>query len=136
MGLERTFYPVSERVGSIEVCAIVYVPNGNIDCPIDLAFSVDLSTRDDTAGMIAIVGTIAFFHVLFHHSQYYGLWLSQHVTDVFSMRQTEMCNIAITSDDVLENVEIFNVTLERNGLDERIMLDPTQGQIVIIDNTC
>ena len=51
---------------------------------------------------------------------------------MFSRCDRRRCaNIAITSDDVLEKVELFNV-LERNGLDERIMLDPTQGQIAII----
>ena len=35
--------------------------------------------------------------------------------------------IPIVDDDVPENSELFNVTLERNGLDSRIILDPATG---------
>ena len=52
VGLERTEYTVSEDVDVIEICAIVYEPNGNIDCPIDISFEVQLSTIDDSAGRI------------------------------------------------------------------------------------
>ena len=48
MGLERTFYNVTEDVDVVEVCAIVYSPT--IDCPIAFPFDVRLSTRDDSAG--------------------------------------------------------------------------------------
>ena len=51
MGLERTFYQVSEDVGVVEVCAIVYEPNGNLACPISFPFEVNLSTGDGSAGM-------------------------------------------------------------------------------------
>ena len=51
MGLERTFYQVSEGDGVVEVCAIVYEPNGNLVCPITFPFEVSLSTGDDSAGM-------------------------------------------------------------------------------------
>ena len=49
VGLERTFYSVSEDVGVVEVCAIVYSPT--IDCPIAFSFDVSLSTSDNTAGI-------------------------------------------------------------------------------------
>ena len=42
VGLEETFYRVSESVGVVEVCAIVYHPN--ITCPIQFPFNVNLST--------------------------------------------------------------------------------------------
>ena len=42
VGLERTFYQVSEDVGVVEVCAIVYNPSGA--CPITFPF---LSTSED-----------------------------------------------------------------------------------------
>ena len=38
--LERTFYQVSEDVGVVEVCAIVYNPSGA--CPITFPFNVAL----------------------------------------------------------------------------------------------
>ena len=53
VGLERTFYQVSENVGVVEVCAIVYSPNitcPNITCPIGFPFDVRLRTRDGSAG--------------------------------------------------------------------------------------
>ena len=50
VGLEETFYRVSEGVGFVEVCAIVYHPNGNLACPIDFAFEIDFSTSDGSAG--------------------------------------------------------------------------------------
>ena len=48
VGLERTFFSVSEDVGVVELCAGVYFPV--IDCPIAFPFDVRLSTRNDTAG--------------------------------------------------------------------------------------
>ena len=51
MGLERTFYSVLERMGMVELCAVVYEPE--ITCPIEFPFDVRLSTVDGTAGMIS-----------------------------------------------------------------------------------
>ena len=48
VGLERTFYKVSEGMDVVEMCAIVYSPT--IDCPIAFPFNVSLSTREDSAG--------------------------------------------------------------------------------------
>ena len=45
VGLERTFYQVSEDVGVVEVCAVVYSPSGA--CPITFPFNVVLSTSED-----------------------------------------------------------------------------------------
>ena len=50
VGLEQTFYQTAEGVGTVEVCAVVYSPNGSLACPIDFAFSVELQTRDGDAG--------------------------------------------------------------------------------------
>ena len=49
---------------------------------------------------------------------------------------TRQCvNVSIVDDDVLENVESFDITLERTpGLDVRIALDPVDGIISIIDD--
>ena len=49
---------------------------------------------------------------------------------------TRQCvNVTIVDDDVLENVESFDVTLERTpGLDMRITLDPVDGVIEIRDD--
>ena len=52
--------------------------------------------------------------------------------------QSSCINITIMDDDVLENTEFFNLTLERNGLHERIQLDPVDGLVQITNNdgTC
>ena len=49
---------------------------------------------------------------------------------------TKQCvDVTIVNDEVLENVESFNVTLERTpGLDMRIILDPVDGVVEIIDD--
>ena len=47
VGLERTFYQVSEDVGVMEVCAIVYSPNDNVPCKISFAFDVSFSTSNN-----------------------------------------------------------------------------------------
>ena len=49
VGLERTFFEVSENVGVVELCAVVYQPV-NIECPIAFPFDVCLTTREDTTG--------------------------------------------------------------------------------------
>ena len=48
VGLEPTFFNVSEDVGVVQLCAIVISPV--ITCPIDYPFDVRLSTDDGTAG--------------------------------------------------------------------------------------
>ena len=55
---------------------------------------------------------------------------------IFAACQTRSCvNVSIMDDDVLGDVESFNVTLENTtDLDSRIILDPVNGIIVIIDN--
>ena len=45
-----------------------------------------------------------------------------------------LLNIPIMDDEVPENTEFFNLTLERNGLHERIQLDPVDGLVQITDN--
>ena len=53
----------------------------------------------------------------------------------FPACETEQCvNVTIIDDEVLENVESFDVTLERTpGLDMRITLDPVHGVVEITD---
>ena len=58
VGLEKTFYSVSEDVGVVEVCAIVYSPT--IDCPIAFPFDVGLSTLDNTAGNILVDAVLLY----------------------------------------------------------------------------
>ena len=47
VGLEPTFFRVSEGVGVVELCASVLSPD--VECPIKFPFEVNLSTRNGTA---------------------------------------------------------------------------------------
>ena len=55
---------------------------------------------------------------------------------MFDECELQSCTpVLIVDDMVLENVESFNVTLERTpGLDMRITLDPVDGEIEISDD--
>ena len=44
-------YNVSEDVGMVELCAVVYAPDENEVCPIMFSFEVMLSTADNSAGI-------------------------------------------------------------------------------------
>ena len=78
VGLEETFYRVSEGVGFVEVCAVVYRPSGNLVCPIDFAFDVDFSTSDGSAGNNDL--TRSFMSSL--SSVYHGLWFCRHYSTI------------------------------------------------------
>ena len=55
-------------------------------------------------------------------------------TLLFAACEIRSCmNVSITNDDTLENTESFFVNLNSNGLDSRIRLDPTRGEIDILD---
>ena len=47
VGLEQTFFRMSEGVGVVELCVNVSFPV--VECPIKFPFEVNLSTRDGTA---------------------------------------------------------------------------------------
>ena len=50
VGLEKTFYPVSEdTIGEVEICVTVKSPS--VECPIEFPFAVILTAIDGTAGM-------------------------------------------------------------------------------------
>ena len=139
VGLERTFYQVSEDVGVVEVCAIVFSPNGIISCPIAFSFDVSLSTNDNSAGEGVNGGYVKystdFVTVLFPVSPMdYAAEISAILT--FAACQRRRCvNVTIENDAVLEDAESFDVTLERTfDLDNRITLDPVDGEIEITDN--
>ena len=48
VGLDSTFYQVSEDVGVVEVCAIVRSPG--IECPIQFPFEVTLTITNGSVG--------------------------------------------------------------------------------------
>ena len=63
VGLEQTFFRVSEDVGVVELCAIVSSPV--IDCPIKFPFEVQLSTCDGTASTTSFTACMRYNHKVF-----------------------------------------------------------------------
>ena len=47
--MESAVYQVSEDVGRVEVCAVIWSPHGD-ECPLDFSISVKLHTSEDSAG--------------------------------------------------------------------------------------
>ena len=78
VGLERTFYQVSEDVGVIEVCAIVYSPA--VVCPIEFLFEVNLIIINGSAGkerveIIFLCNVVKLiFPLIYISSISHGLW--------------------------------------------------------------
>ena len=50
VGLQETFYHTEEGQGAVQVCAIVYMPDNTVSCPIAFEFTVYLSNAEFTAG--------------------------------------------------------------------------------------
>ena len=53
MGLEKTYYPVSEKkIGEVQIC--VTVNGSSVECPIEFPYSVTLTAKDGTAGTYVV----------------------------------------------------------------------------------
>ena len=131
VGLEQTFYSTPEDGGAVEVCVVVYMPD--IDCPIKFPFTVLLSTEEISAGNAPICVSIHSLYITTESPMDYSSAINTIVQ--FNECERRSCiNIPIMDDEVLENTEYFNLTLERNGLHERIQLDPTDGLVQITDS--
>ena len=63
VGLEQTFFRVSEDVGVAELCAIVSSPV--IDCPIKFPFEVQLSICDGPASTTSFTACMRYNHKVF-----------------------------------------------------------------------
>ena len=143
VGLERTFYNVSEGVGVMEVCAIVYSPI--VSCPVNFSFDVSLSTNYDCSSANGSAGGKYGICTLKNYD-YFILLLSSTVSSLnyslsdttltFAACETKRCmSVSIVDDDTPGNVGSFDVTLERTtDLDSRIALDPVNGILEITDN--
>ena len=144
VGLESTIYMVMEDVGVVEVCAIVYSPNGNILCPIAFPFDVCLSTTNGSAGNNIIYTQTNLLQRVLNVRILFPVTPMDYdaVSTVlmFAACEVRRCvNITIKDDKIPEQIESFNITLERTvGLDRRITLEPVDGVIEIIDtnSTC
>ena len=131
VGLEQTFHSTREDGGSVEVCVVVYMPDS--DCPIKFPFTVLLSTEDLSAGNAPICVSIHSFYITTESPMDYSSTINTIVQ--FDECERRSCiNITIVDDEVPEDTEYFNLNLERNGLHERIQLDPVDGLVQITDN--
>ena len=136
VGLEKTFYRVSEDVGVVEVCAIVYEPNGNLACPISFPFDVSLSTEDDSAGMDIALLYVYMMTASLHSSTVDSMdYIGVSTILMFEACDKRRCvNVTIVDDGIHEMTESFTVTLDRTpSLDSRITLDPVDGVVEISD---
>ena len=74
VGLEKTFYNITEDADVVEVCAIVYSPT--IDCPIAFPFNVSLSTEGFSAGIEFLSELQSFslpvWYVMHGHNYHWG----------------------------------------------------------------
>ena len=63
VGLEETFYHTGEGQGAVEVCAIAYMPDDTVPCPIAFEFTVYLSNAEFTAGIYLCIACIRYMHI-------------------------------------------------------------------------
>ena len=140
VGLEKTFYSVNESEGVVEVCAaVMYCNSPSTECPIAFPFNVSLSTDDDSAGIVGDKLLCSSISCMILYSAVAPMDYGALSTILmFAGCQNRNCvNISIEDDAVVENAELFNVTLERaEDLDSRIMLNRSRvdGKIEIKDN--
>ena len=74
VGLERTFYSVSEGDPVVTVCAVVYMPDTTVSCPISFPFSVALSTDDITARNLSVYIVCTTLPSILTSRGTHGLW--------------------------------------------------------------
>ena len=53
VGLEKTFYNITEDVDVVEVCVVVHSPS-DINCPITFPFDVHFLSRDVSASKLML----------------------------------------------------------------------------------
>ena len=51
-------YNVSEGVGAVELCAVVFIPTIDEDCPISFQFEVNLLSNNGSAGITVYVNIV------------------------------------------------------------------------------
>ena len=119
VGLERTFYNVSEGNEPVEICAIVVYPD--IMCPVKFPFNLFFSVIEGT-GILALYYVAIIFPlspVPVDDSRAFTSLVS------FDVCERSVClNVSITDEN-------FTFQLARTeGLDNRITLSPVAGMII------
>ena len=135
VGLEQTFFRVTEGVGVVGVCIRVFEPD--IECPIKFPFNVQLVTADGTAGIVIRISNVNMHNILMLLSTVENRdYRPIDAILMFDECERRRCvNIAIIQDLMVEVDESFTFHLRRTvGLSPRILLDPEVGVIEIVDD--
>ena len=135
VGLEQTFFRVTEGVGVFEVCFVVFEPD--IECPIKFPFNVQLVTADGTAGIVIRISNVNMHNMFMLLSTVENRdYRPIDAILMFDECERQRCvNIAIIQDLVGEVDESFTFHMRRTvGLSHRILLDPEDGVIELLDD--
>ena len=135
VGLEKTYYMVSEDVGVVEVCVNISSP-ANSECPITSSFDVLLSTVPVNAkGKSTIHIVLQLMTENLYVLEYFDYIPVEHNMTFESCSMRSCVEIFILEDTNVEIDEVFNITLGRTPeLDRKIKLDLLDGQIQIMEN--
>lgn len=136
MGLESTYYEVFENEPEFMICAIVNDSN----CPNDFSFQLTLTTS--TPGRIIILHK-CYIIVSIKHDVPICVCIvyfrdQSNTSEIlrFEICERKVCTLlSIVDDDIAEEGESFNITLERTpDLQGIIELYPVNGVVSIIDD--
>ena len=138
--LEMLNYEIDEDDGPVELCVEIVSPD--ITCPVAFPFDLVFITSDITAGM-------THYHIVLSLINIYLLSLSSvsgrdyrpPINNLrFGMCETKECfPIEIIDDDLIEETESFDVTLDKStGLSRffNILESSRVETVFIIDNDC
>ena len=89
VGLEETDYNVSESDGTVELCAVVFMPTD--DCPVAFEFEVMLSADNLTAGTVFCNSVTSFTISLSLYRVSYGLCGFPYNFDLCSVSDEKLC---------------------------------------------
>ena len=137
VGLERTYYSVSESDGTLLVCAVLSDPSGT--CPLNFTFIVDIQMSGGNAGKYRMYALQYFIFIMYKNTSptLSVMDYSPVATRLrFNRCARRECVVVSIIDDInLENSETFHMTLVRTpGLAFNITLHPVNGVVEISDN--
>ena len=136
--MEQAYFGVMEDVEVIELCVVVFEPS-NFSCPIQFSFNIHLHTANETAGKIYCPYTSNKYYnplsllIFTVEGMDYG---ALDVDLMFEKCTRRKCvNVTIMEDQMKEANETFTFHLNRTtDLSPRIILDPVDGEIYLIDD--
>lgn len=146
VGFNQSNYTIEEDGGAVEICIVVYQPDGEV--PVEFEFEVEVTTGDGTAGsnffishcteiFFAFVHTTncSLLHIYYVHVVEPGDYTAVDAVLLFRVGQLQNCiDVPISSDMELEENEVFYATLvPGDDFNPAIMLDPVTTTVHIIE---